>query len=137
MLVDESYRGDGHLFTAAAGQTTFMDTEVLDSLIYLKGASFYVEGTSVLGDYAEFSIVDKNDVLGLFAGLGYTVGVDVLEVVKFERKHYIAPFSDGYGSEVIPGTFAPIVTGLFMRTGYESVGAEDVNMIVRYQWYET
>ena len=74
----------GWRYTATAGTQSIFDIEVT-SEIRLQGGICHVHNPSdvVSGDYVEFSVVDKDDVLGLFDSLGLTVGVDVLELAKF------------------------------------------------------
>ena len=136
-IVDETFRQMGYTFTATAGAESFLDIVVTEALIYLFGGSFWVSGAAMIGDYAEFSVVDKDDVLGLFTTYGLTVGVDVLELTKYVTKHYVPPGqADGYRSKIEPGTVAAVTQGLYMRTGYKSVGVTDIDLIVHYDWYE-
>jgi hypothetical protein len=94
-----------------------------------------LEGGSV-GDYLECSIVDKDDVLGLFSTYNLTVGQDVIELKKYVRTEYISPtdhtrqsFSSNAVSELIPG--------LYLRVAYLNTGLTEVKFTVTTRFYET
>ncbi|MFX1590479.1 MAG: hypothetical protein ACFFC1_20285, partial [Promethearchaeota archaeon] len=76
--------------TAIAGQTTFFDILVTTE-IRIRGGSYKILDFSKVheDDYVEFSVVDKDDVLGLFSTDGLEVGVDILELKKFVKTEYI------------------------------------------------
>ena len=74
-----------------------------------------------MGDYAEFSVVDKDDVLGLFSVYGLTVGVDVLELGKYAESIYINPEQTSTSHLEAPSA-ANVVSGLWLRTKYENTG---------------
>lgn len=141
--VTEAFRNDGHLIAATVpGGDTYQDMQVSPNLIYMAGASFHIGPTSVLNDYAEFSVVDKDNVLGLFALYGLVPGVDILEIVKYVRRHYIPPCGtaaarEPYSGEILPGTVAPLAAGLYMRVKYHSTGLEPVWFIYHFHWFET
>ena len=61
--------------------------EPLATGIYLFGGGCWVRNATQ-GDYGELAVVDKDDVLGLFAYYGLIKGVDVLELRKHLRTHY-------------------------------------------------
>jgi len=77
-------------------------------------------------DYIEFSIVDKDDVLGLFALYGLTVGVDVLELAKFVRTEYVNPFAAGQRQLFTVNGASDVLAGLYFRKYYMSTGTEQV-----------
>ncbi|MCK5650980.1 MAG: hypothetical protein KAJ42_06380, partial [Gemmatimonadetes bacterium] len=85
-------------------------------------------------DVIEFSVVDKDDILGLFGELGLTVGVDVLELKKWVINEHVdgnvRNQRDFYGEEVFP-----ITQGLYVRTGYTSTGAHVPTLFVTLKDY--
>jgi hypothetical protein len=133
LFVSERARLAGNLWTATAGQVAIFDVEVTTQLL-VQGGQFWVKGAAE-GDYADFSVVDKNDVLGLFATYGLTVGVDVIELAKYVD-HYPVPDQAFWKDEIIMPTVAPVKTGLFLRCVYHSQGVADVKMGLLYRWYE-
>lgn len=135
--VDESYLKRGYKWNIIAGQTTFFDVQVASAMIYLSGGDFAVCGVIAEGDYAEMSIVDKDDVLGLFALYGLTVGVDVIELKKYVKTYYFLPGDDGNRINIEPGTVAEVYYGLYMRASYTSVGVDDLKMFTWYDWFES
>jgi hypothetical protein len=120
-------------WTVPFGTHAFLDT-LITSQLWLQGGRFWVKGAA-LGDYAEFAVVDKDNVLGLFATYGLTVGVDVLELAKYVRT---LPLSDEpYQKEVlVVDAAAPLMSGLYARAIYHSVGTVDPKMGITYLWYE-
>lgn len=131
----------GAMFKAIGGQTTFFDQEITTE-IKLQGGSYRILNYSNVGwngdtqrDFIEFSIIDKNDVLGLFSKYGLTVGQDILEVFKFVRNAHVLEsetFLDKYSA-------FPVVPGLFFRVAYNSVGTSpqnDVVVLIRLYWFE-
>ena len=133
----------GRQHTAVAGETTFFDIEITTEIKMKKG-SYHVQNIDdiVEGDYIEFSVIDKNDVLGLFGTYGLTVGVDILELHKFVRTEFIEKVGfdagqNSFGDDVY-GAF-PVNSGLFFRIAYNSVaesGANDIKFLSRILWYE-
>ena len=90
-------------------------------------------------DYVEFSIIDKNDVLGLFSIYGLTVGVDILELVKFVCTDYVkkGDSSNGYHSRLYEGIKGTnlVTQGLFFRAAYDSNGTANLGFIWRIYYY--
>ena len=122
----------GYKYAAQAGVQNIFD-ELVTKQIYIQGGKYKVIGATD-GDYAEFAVVDKNDVLGLFALYGLVVGQDVLELYKYIRTYYMLDANDS--GEFKFESAARIYQGLFLRAIYMSVGATPVKMGVTYQWYE-
>lgn len=116
----------GHKYLATAGQTSIFD-ELVTTEKQIRGGWYeMMDNNAVVGDYIEFSVVDKDDVLGLFSTYGLTVGVDVLELKKYVKEDYINPLHAG-NREVIESRSTFLITaGLYMRTIYESTGGDDV-----------
>jgi hypothetical protein len=117
---------EGHLYTATAGATNIFD-EVITVEKSLRGGWYEVfSATASEGDYIEFAVVDKDDTLGLFGALGYTAGVDVLELKKYVKKAYVNPLVTGRREVYQANSVFTVVAGLYLRTIYESIGATDV-----------
>jgi hypothetical protein len=125
----------GYLYTATAGALSIFDEEVTAALKIRGGwYSLITAGQAVAGDYLEFSVVDKEDILGLFATYGLDPG-DVLELKKYVKKDYITPGYLGRNEFEVGGAF-PLVAGLFMRTAYTSIGEVDVTFKSVVKTYE-
>jgi hypothetical protein len=126
----------GHLYTATAGATNIFD-QVVTTEKQLRGGWYeLMDATAVLNDYIEESIVDKDDVLGLFTTYGLTLGVDVLELKKYVKKEYVNPSSVNQRQVFMVNSVFSIAAGLYIRTIYESTGAEDVVLKVVTLAYE-
>jgi hypothetical protein len=160
-LADSAYTPDGNLIVAPTFEYTDLDP-VWSGYLYkptakgagvdpvysmfdeptagdlrLRGGLYALESEGAeLGDMVEFSIVDKDDVLGLFATYGLTQGVDVLELKKFVRTEYVSPTSIGaehyFGSD---GGFR-LAGGLYFRSTYISTGAATPDFRVRLSYQE-
>jgi hypothetical protein len=122
--------------------TNFFDTEVT-SAWELKGGLFWVyeEDVDKIGklDYVEFSVIDKNDILGLFSLYNLTVGTSFLEVGKFVYNGYVkaGSKSQNYFSnycDLFKGT-TQLIPGLFTRITYLSVGALPISFFTRLVYY--
>lgn len=123
---------DGYLYTCPANTTSIFD-EPVTKVLFIQGAICWWD-TPTAGDYGEFSVVDKDDVLGLFASLGLTVGVDVLEVAKYVRKFYPPPWQAQ--ADVRQRTAAQIIPGLYMRFAYTNTDlSNEVKCAVNYVDY--
>jgi hypothetical protein len=123
--------------TAEAGAVSIFDTLITSERRLRTGwYELLVPNEAVLGDYIEFAIVDKDNVLGLFAYFGLTVGTDVLELKKYVRNEYVCPAVVGQRQEFgVSGVFQ-VMTGLYFRTIYHSVGEVPVNfktMVLAYE----
>lgn len=130
----EKTKFKGFRYVATAGQTTIFDEEAAKQ-IYIQGGKGNISNAAD-GDYVEFAIVDKDDVLGLFGGLGLTVGQDVLEIDKYVETYYPSP---GVLNEIELRVQAAgkLVPGLYLRLIYHSTG-NDTDPVIRltYLWYE-
>lgn len=80
-ISSDGYRKCGIKFIAAKGVVTVYD-KLLTENIQLRGGWTWVSPEAVWGDEMYMSVVDKDDVLGLFATYGLTVGEDVLELTR-------------------------------------------------------
>ncbi len=119
-------------FIAQAGQTTFFDIQLTNEKS-LKGGKYYIVNYSDINselDYLECSLIDKNNVMGLFNNYGLVVGQDVLELGKFVITEYVEPtdkFIASYG-------VMPLSSGLFLRLAYNSFGSVDIRLRVRFEF---
>ncbi len=130
--------------TVNGGQINIFDIEVTQEK-RIHGGEYWIHQDDVSkvhdDDFIEFSVVDKNDVLGLFGtyGLNKENG-DILELCKFILTDYVKKgnASDGYHSvlyEGIKGTNL-VTKGLFLRTMYDSHGSENIRWMWRLYYYE-
>jgi len=127
----------GHKYSATAGQINIFD-ELVTAEKQLRGGWYELldaTATAVVNDYIEFAVVDKDDVLGLFATYGLTVGTDVLELKKYVKTEYINPQLLGRQMFLANSTFV-IISGLYLRTIYESTGGDNVAFKVVTLAYE-
>lgn len=119
----------GHKYTATAGATNIFD-EVVTVEKQLRGGWYeLLDDNAEIGDYIEFAVVDKDDVLGLFDALGLTVGEDVLELKKYVKTEYVNPTKKDRQQFMANSTFV-VLAGLYLRTIYESEGSTDVQFKV-------
>jgi len=126
----------GYLRTATAGALNIFD-EVVTSQIRVRGGWYEIlDSNANIGDYLEFSIIDKDDVLGLFATYGLTVGVDVLELKKFIRTEYVNPNGNNKRQIFESSGASIVISGLYMRTSYLSTGTVDVQFKVVEKYHE-
>lgn len=117
-------------FNANLGEINFFDIEITTEK-RLSGGEYWVKINDnpeyvTENDILEFSVVDKNDILGLFSTYGLTVGEDVLELKKFVINDYpkVGLMSNGkyyYKQcyETVKGT-SLVSAGLFLRIKYDS-----------------
>lgn len=127
----------GYKYTATAGATSIFDEEVTTEK-QLRGGWYELldsPAKAIVGDYVEFAVVDKDDVLGLFSAYGLTVGQDVLELQKYIKTEYINPARTEREKFIVRSVWS-IVAGLYLRTIYESTGTEDVTFKVVTFAYE-
>ena len=119
----------GYLYTATAGATNIFD-EVVTTEKQLRGGWYELfDDNAVVNDYLEFAVVDKDDVLGLFALYGMTVGVHVLELKKYVKTEFINPTKKERQIFMPQSTFV-VTAGLYLRTIYESTGQNNVTFKV-------
>ncbi len=136
---EEDSRYVGVLFKPVRGQVNFHDIQVTTE-VFIQGAEDYLISNAIDGDMVEFSIIDKDNVLGLFAAYGLTPGVDVLELSKILRDFHVEP--GAHRGKLLGKTAGQVLPGLYMRVMYDSepLGATPdpgpirFNMILH--WYE-
>lgn len=118
---------------AIAGQTNFFDIAITTE-IRLSSGEYMIDNLEDVhpDDYIELSLIDKNNVLGLFSYYGLQEG-DVLELFKFVRTEFPITrqkFESPMGCTHI------VVPGLFIRVAYVSFGTTNINFKTRILWYE-
>lgn len=127
----------GYKYTALPNTLNIFDEVVTTELKVEAGWYEVLDANSNIGDYIDFSVVDKDDVLGLFSGLGLTVGVDVLEVGNLVRTEYINPRNTGR-TEFRVQQPATVLPGLYFRIKYNNIGLiNNVNFKITYLVYES
>lgn len=129
---DEAGRFKGVGLKAEANATSMVDYE-LTTEIYLLGAEYWIHNGH-WGDKIDFSIVDKNDTLGLFSMFGLSPGEDVLELVKHVKEYPVKP-GEQAGS-FYPPSRAEVASGLFLRFKYENDSNEDAYLGVTFFCFE-
>lgn len=124
----------GILLEADPKKTTIYDL-LITKQIFIQGGYFWSNGGNP-GDMVEVSVVDKDDVLGLFGLFGLVPGVDVLELDKFVETMYLKPGGMDF-SLVETSDIAQLMPGLYVRTKYVSVDNVKGWVSVLYKWFET
>jgi len=134
----------GVSWTTPAGTQSFNDIVVVNQ-IHIQGGEGWVVGANK-GDYTEFSIVDKDNVTGMFDGtnsngmnqgltnLGLSVGTDILELNKYVKKKEFRNGDQEFKVEF--ESKADVYPGLYLRASYVSTGTTDIDCAVTYKWYE-
>lgn len=117
---------------------SMFDELITDELLLRGGWYTILEDQANVGDFIEFSIVDKDDALGMFAGLGLTVGQDILELAKFVRTEYVSASTGDVGVDhdfTTRGGFR-LVPGVYMRTTYVATGTSAPKFKIRLEYQE-
>ena len=115
---------EGSFYEAVAEATNIYD-EVVTTEKRLRGGRYEVmDGNSVIGDYVKFSVVDKDDVLGLFDMLEIEEG-GFLELRRYV-KDYVNPLAAGNIQKFEGNSAFPVIAGLYLRSTYVSTGAVNV-----------
>lgn len=128
---------------AHAGQLNIFDT-LITTEQYISGGEYWIHPDHISrihdDDYIEFSIIDKDDTLGMFSQFGLVVGTDILEIVKFVLTDYVKKGNpaEGYHSQLFEGIKGvnQVLAGLYMRVIYNSFGAQDIGVTYRIYFYE-
>lgn len=131
---NEDTKFKGMLVQASGVDTDTMYDHLITTELYMAGGQYWSDG-GVAGDYAECSVIDKDDVLGLFSMYGLVSGVDILELKKFAETIYLKPG----GAETT--TFDTddvsfVAAGLYLRTKVHTTSEEPIDMGVYYRWFE-
>lgn len=132
--IDDSGRFLGESFVASGLATTIHDYRLTGNY-RLEGAYWWAANAD-WGDSADFSVVDKDDVFGLFAYYGLSEG-DVLELKKYADHIPLPPsdacpfIQDGYFVE----NPAYVCSGLYLRCVYDNNHAGDTQIGIIYKAY--
>jgi hypothetical protein len=131
----EQTKFKGYLYSMSPFSVNIFD-ELITKQVFIQGGAFETKD-AVEGDSADFSIVDKDDAMGLFSLYGLTVGVDVIELRRYVETEFMF---DGVNKEDLRVEAAgQVYAGLYFRTKYVSVaplGSPDTKVKVRYLYYE-
>jgi hypothetical protein len=125
----------GVQFTAGAGQPTVYDIHVTSQML-VQGGQFWMDGAAA-GDYADFSVVDKDNTLGLHTLYGLPLGTPI-ELVKYVDAYPVPASSAAlpvWRDEILMPTVATITAGLYLRCVFHSHGSTDVAVGLLYRWY--
>jgi len=120
----------------------FYDVLITDEL-RLAGGEYSILPSSINSvhedDTIEFSIIDKDNVLGYFPYYGLTVGNDILELEKFleDDPVMMGDPTTGYHTKILPPTLLgnSIIAGLYMRYSYESHGSQPLEYYAKIHYY--
>lgn len=85
--------------------------------VYLFGGEYWTDANVLENDYVEFSVVDKDNVLGYHTKYGLTPGVDVIELAKYIRKRPLVPSTK---DKIESGNAVLLREGLYLRTIYNA-----------------
>lgn len=126
----------GHRYITQPEALNIFDT-LITTQLKLRGGWYKLLSTGATDeDYVEFSIVDKDNCLGLFSYFGLTPGVDVLELKKFIRTEFINPL-DFSRQEFLSNAASEVMAGLYFRVYYYSAGTTPVILSVTEKYHET
>ena len=101
-----------------------------DHTLQFFGGEFFLDGNVKDGDYLEFSVVDKNDILGYHTLYGYPIGTPI-EIAKYVKERPAIP--NFYG-KIIPGRATRLVEGLYLRAIYVTIN-DGVNRKLKVVYY--
>lgn len=129
----------GYSYTAPPGVLSFFEEEVVTE-VKLRGGWYQLIAPTTSpqankGDYLEFSVIDRNDVLGYFAAFGLIVGNDILELKRAVKTDFINPFNNSRQEFMATGA-STVVAGLFFRTSYFNTGVVPVDFKVTLKYHE-
>ena len=130
---DEDAQWKGFLIQASGVDTDTIHDHQFTTQIYIKGGEYWSSGGAI-GDYAEASVVDKDDILGLFDLYGLVSGVDVLELFKFAETIYTNP--DG-GHQILDTPDSALVyPGLYLRVKAHTTSDTELDLGCTFIWFE-
>jgi len=133
----------GYKATVISPAANYFDN-VISEQLSLCGGEYWVNQEDLdkvhEDDYVEFSIIDKDNVLGLFSYYGLTQGTDILELNKFVRTDYVKKgnINEGYYSDLSKSVKGAngLIVGLYSRVKYTSCGEQPVRLIWRLHYYD-
>lgn len=132
LSASEQARLEGYELIGDPGVTTILDVEVTTQML-VQGGQFWIAG-AVAGDKCHFSVVDKNDVLGLHTQMGLPLGTPI-ELTRYV-KNYCLPPVPLYQDTIVMPTVAPVAPGLFLRALLEAQpGGGQRRVGILYRWY--
>ncbi len=126
---DTHWKGNGDApYICTAGAVTSHDFAIGTNDVVLYEGTYYVSAGAEIGDYVDFHVIDKDNVLGLggtpASPTVVTTYIDNLAVIAGERR----TMRSGKGAE--------IPAGLYLRTVYHSSGPTDVHFLVDFLCFE-
>jgi len=141
LLVGQTYGDGGNLhsywkqilFFSDAGEMNYHDYKITTEM-RIGYFGYFIQSDIDPNDYIEISVIDKDDVLGLFSMYGLTVdGNNFLELIKTVKdwhptKEYEI-FDCKYDDYVV-------TSGLYVRIAYRSYGKTSIKINSILQWYE-
>jgi hypothetical protein len=134
LFATEQARLRGYALECDPGETSILDIEVTTQML-VQGGQFWISGSRTKGDKAHFSIVDKNNVLGLHLQHGIPMGFPI-ELVRYVKDYHVPAGDQVWREEVIMPTVAPVAQGLFLRCLYEAAAGGGVRDLgVLFRWY--
>lgn len=129
--ISEAWRMEGVRFTASGHTTTIHDYHITKEIL-MQGGHWWTLSHG-LNDSADFSVIDKDDVLGLHTLYSLPPGYPI-ELKKFVKDYYVP---SGLTTGLIQApTVSPVVSGLYVRVAYENNSDEDAEIGVNYIYYE-
>lgn len=115
------FDGKGVIGTVTAGTSANIDLVMTDDC-FLTGGRLRA-ANAAFGDYANIQVVDKDNIL--FCGINFVVN-------QFITKWYMR--SDAQQQIEISLTYpSKILSGLYLRVVYYSIGATNVDVVVNYE----
>jgi len=138
---DGFFLGSTNPYLAVASGLSFFDEPVGPKTIFVQGGFGWTTAANI-GDYIEFSVVDKDGVIpdptGTFPTLmelyGLAPGVDALEVNKFVARLRPPPWDAEL--DATARTAGQVLSGLYLRLAYNNVGPNDVHLAITYTTYK-
>jgi hypothetical protein len=125
---------EGEYHEAVAGAINIFDTVVTTEKRLRGGWYELLCDDAAVEDYVEFSVVDKDDVLGLFELLGIPEG-GFLELRKYVKKDYVNPANRTRQAFIGNSAFL-VCAGLYLRSTYVSTGSTNVKFKANTLAYE-
>lgn len=123
----------GYKYVAQANAANIFDESIDENLALIQGCRIWAKAPNI-GDYIEFSIVDKDDVLGLFSQQNIIKDQAVLEVERWTHNIYLPPWN--CEKDLFTKTAIETTQGLYLRACYINTGGVAVDFAVEYMGYE-
>jgi hypothetical protein len=126
----EAWRSKGIKFTIP-GNSVGINDLMISSQLRIQGADFWAR-SDIDGNEVEFSVIDKDNVLGYHTIYSLPPG-HPLELTKFVESNFF-PSGLYCGSKTATQAH-PVVQGLYIRIKYTNNSANEAIMGVNYVWY--